>query len=628
MCLALLAAPHAARAADASIWSRDLPLPGSRVPAALSTQRPFDMVGLHWRGRGAVVFRTHGTGGWSAWHRAAPEAEDLPDPGSEQRRGGWQLGNPWWAPRSDRLEVRTRGDVTRLRAWFVVSQSARIPLRRVSIASSPKIVPRAGWAANEKIVRAAPRYAPVLHEAIIHHTAGANSYRPEDSAAIVRGIELYHVKANGWNDIGYNFLVDRFGQVFEGRGGGIDRNVIGAHAEGFNTGSVGIALIGTYSSIASLLAWRLDVAHLDPSSSSMVASGGNPRFRAGMGVYLRAVSGHRDTGFTDCPGNRLYGRLPALMEVAATTGLPKLYDPLRSGAFGKTVRFSARLSERLAWTVTVRAAGGTQVARKTGIGDRVSWLWNSAGLPGGRYTWTIEAGPSVRPARGTIVGKSVAPPVAPPPPPSPPPPPPPPPAKALTASPAVVSPNGDGYADVATIAYTLTEPSTVTLTLDDTSGLPVIAVTTLARQKAGSHVQALDLTDVPDGRYTVALMVRGDSGATSELSRPLTIMRGLAWLRADPPELSPNGDGVGDSILVSFELGEGGQVAVDVRSQGLPVAVLYTGWLDAGSHALSWDGSAMFGMIPPGSYEVWVSLSDAVGTVTQKVPITVAAPAG
>ena len=73
-----------------------------------------------------------------------------------------------------------------------------------------------------------------MYFAVVHHTAGSNSYTAAQSAAIVRAIELYHVKGNGWNDIGYNFLVDKYGQVFEGRIGGIERNVVGAHAEGFN----------------------------------------------------------------------------------------------------------------------------------------------------------------------------------------------------------------------------------------------------------------------------------------------------------------------------------------------------------------------------------------------------------
>ena len=231
----------------------------------------------------------------------------------------------------------------------------------------------------------------------------------------MRGIELYHVKANGWNDIGYNFLVDRYGQVFEGRGGGMQRNVIGAHAEGFNTGSVGIAVIGTYSgkaptpeaesALARLLAWRLDVGHVDPASSAMVTSGGNAKVRAGAGVYMRAISGHRDAGFTACPGNALYARLGQLREVALTTGLPKLYDPRLAGRLGRFVRFSARLSQPLAWTVTVKGPDGARVADRSGTGDRISWFWDSSGFEPGRYTWTMEAD-GVRSARGIVVGSA------------------------------------------------------------------------------------------------------------------------------------------------------------------------------------------------------------------------------
>jgi hypothetical protein len=127
------------------------------------------------------------------------------------------------------------------------------------------------------------------------------------------------VQGNGWNDIGYNFLVDRFGTIYEGRFGGIDRNVVGAHALGFNTGSVGIALLGTYGdakpsaaaqdAIARLIAWRLDLAHVDPTSFLTFISGGSERYANGIPVLLSAVSGHRDTGFTECPGNALYSRL-------------------------------------------------------------------------------------------------------------------------------------------------------------------------------------------------------------------------------------------------------------------------------------------------------------------------------
>ena len=186
------------------------------------------------------------------------------------------------------------------------------PVRSAAAAGEPVIVSREAWGANEEIVRAAPIFAPTLRLAVVHHTAGTNSYTRAQAAAIVRGIEVYHVQGNGWNDIGYNFLVDRFGTIYEGRGGGVERNVIGAHAQGFNSGTVGVALVGNYTAavpppaqrdaLVRLLAWRLDVAHIDPLSTVVYTSGGNAKFRAGKLVTLRAVSGHRDTGPSECPG--------------------------------------------------------------------------------------------------------------------------------------------------------------------------------------------------------------------------------------------------------------------------------------------------------------------------------------
>ena len=234
--LVFFAAPAAALA-EATLTMREVPLHGERTLAAAT--REFDMVGLHWRGSGSVRFRTRSlAGSWSAWRSAAPESEDLPDELSPETRAtrGWRVGNPYWTGASDRIAYRLRGRVLRLRAYFVRSPEERIPLRRVSMAGSPPILSRLTWGANEAIRRAPPSYAPSVQFALVHHTAGTNSYTASQSAAIVRGIEIYHVQGNGWNDIGYNFLVDKYGQIFEGRYGGVDRNVIGAHAEGFNTG--------------------------------------------------------------------------------------------------------------------------------------------------------------------------------------------------------------------------------------------------------------------------------------------------------------------------------------------------------------------------------------------------------
>ena len=263
----------------------------------------------------------------------------MPDAGTPEGRSAleWRLGNPYWVGPSNAIQYRLRGRVTRLRAHFVQSAVRSVPARTLSIAGSPSLIPRASWRADEEIRRAGPAFAQSLRFAVVHHTAGANGYTAAQSAAIVRAIQIYHVKGNGWNDIGYNFLVDKYGQVFEGRYGGVERNVIGAHAEGFNTGSVGIALLGTYGdtkptakaldAIAALIAWRLDVAHVDPASRLSWISGGNARFPSGTPVPLAAVTGHRDTGPTSCPGNALHAQLPALARKAAAIGLPKLYEP-------------------------------------------------------------------------------------------------------------------------------------------------------------------------------------------------------------------------------------------------------------------------------------------------------------
>src|ERR1700693_2847313 len=232
VCLFLLV-PGVALGAGTTLAARDLSAGVNRAPAR------FDLVGLHWRGVGVVTFRTRSVSGrWSRWRDAAPE-DDRPDAGNhELRLHGWQLGSPFWTSPSDRIQVRAEGHATRVRSYYVWSRADSRPVRAVSLAGSPLILSRASWGADEGIRRRRhPDYADTVRFAIVHHTAGSNSYTRAQSAAIVRGIERYHVLANGWDDIGYNFLVDKYGQIFEGRWGGIDRNVVGAHAQGFNQGS-------------------------------------------------------------------------------------------------------------------------------------------------------------------------------------------------------------------------------------------------------------------------------------------------------------------------------------------------------------------------------------------------------
>jgi len=651
-----LAAPGAAHAADATIVSRDLPLGPARTVAAVGAPLRFDLVGLHWKGPGSVEFRTRSVSGrWSAWERAAPEAEDLPDGPA----GPWRLGNPYWTGPSDRIEYRVHGTVSRLRAFYVRSPVEKVPARTLSIAGSPRIVPRAGWRADEKIRRAPPRYAGAVHFAVVHHTAGSNSYGPATSAAIVRAIEIYHVRGNGWNDIGYNFLVDRYGQVFEGRYGGMTRAVIGAHAQGFNTGSVGVSILGDYTSTAvpaaaeaaleKLLAWRLDVAHVDPRSTLMWVSDGNPKYPRGTPVFLRAISGHRDTGFTTCPGNRLYARLRAIAAGVGSIGLPKLYAPLARGTVGGLVIFTARLSTALPWRVIV-STGQRVVARGSGFGPALEWTWDARRVPRGyRYDWTMEAGVTLRPASGTIGTGRPAPPPGPPappparppaplPPPKPPPvappppspPPPPPPAELLTGldvEPPVASPNHDGYADVITISYTLGSRAYATAVITDANGVPVWSIFDGQHQSARTIAFTWAPDALPDGSYTLTVSARADDGRTAQLQAPFLVDRVLGSVSATPQVFSPNGDGLNDTIAFVFAVAKPALVTVAVQLAGQTVATPFTGQLDPGTSQVIWDGKDSSGAsVSDGQYEAVVTATDDVAQVSQSAGFGVGPP--
>ena len=191
----------------------------------------------------------------------------------------------------------------------------------------PGMVGRATWGARPFACAGGPEYAPKLKFAVVHHTVNSNSYGPGDSSAIVRGIQNYHLDALGYCDIAYQFLVDRYGTIFVGRAGGAKQPVIGGHAGGFNTGSVGVALIGDYSvvqppgeqwnSLVKLLRWRLSIAKINPSAGFTQTVGSSPcgcmHWAPGTVVsFGNAIVNHRDLNSTACPGNTFAPRLGEL----------------------------------------------------------------------------------------------------------------------------------------------------------------------------------------------------------------------------------------------------------------------------------------------------------------------------
>jgi hypothetical protein len=346
------------------------------------TTRPFSLVGVTWTDPhvgvdGVVQVRTRavGSGRWSSWQSleadGGPGTRGATDPlwvgvsyAVESRVVGARkplpaglrvdLINP---DAGEPLESRAGGPLVESGAGGpqtesgaagpLVKSGAAVPLAGSRAAGSlaaagglpfarrsvplparpvPRMVTRAGWGVNESMVRAAPEFTGPVEVFFVHHTASGNGYSCSQSASIVRGIQGYQVRGRGWDDIGYNFLIDKCGTIFEGRGGGVGRSVLGAHTLGFNADASAIAVIGTYdrhgvstavrTAIATVAAYKLGAYGNNPNGRVVLTSGGSDRFSKGRKVVLNRISGHRDAGRTECPGNALYAQLPSIRTIA------------------------------------------------------------------------------------------------------------------------------------------------------------------------------------------------------------------------------------------------------------------------------------------------------------------------
>jgi hypothetical protein len=281
-----------------------------------------------------VEVRTLTAAGWSGWQPLAVDPDGPPT-----GRGGTRLR---WEPGLYAARVRATGPAPDLRLHLVRAEAEPVPPRpprpaavgpdAVAYAATgpgaPPILARSAWGADPKLMTWPPQYADTLLALTLHHSddGSRNDYAKADVPRILRAIYHYHAVTRGWGDIGYNFLIDRFGRIWEGRAGGVDRPVVGAHASGFNWGTCGIAVLGNYNATpysgpalaaaAALGAWKLRPSGLDPHGTTTITSGGGgtSKFPKGEKVTLPVVMGHRDTGNTDCPGGSGYGQLPSLRD--------------------------------------------------------------------------------------------------------------------------------------------------------------------------------------------------------------------------------------------------------------------------------------------------------------------------
>ncbi|MEB8343233.1 peptidoglycan recognition protein family protein [Streptomyces endophyticus] len=338
--------------------------------------RPFSLVGVVWddpdaqlHGNVQVRTRTTNTTRWSTWQDVETHNDDAPDLDTPERAAGGLHGAtaPLWVGDSDGVEVRVKAEepeAERAARPATLPKGLRLELvdpgeeppqgsraegadtgvipaldkkqtedeliqarggksaaagSRPFIGPRPRIITRKGWGANEKLRERKLGYTKTVKAAFIHHSASGNNYRCSQAPSVIRSIYRYHVKSSGWRDIGYNFLVDKCGNIYEGRAGGVAKPVMGAHTLGFNTNSTGIAVLGTFGSskpraaavkaIARLTAWKLGLYGANPRGSTYLKSGGSNLYRKGKNVRLKVISGHRDGFATECPGRRLYNKL-------------------------------------------------------------------------------------------------------------------------------------------------------------------------------------------------------------------------------------------------------------------------------------------------------------------------------
>ncbi len=426
----LLAAGAAAAAAElarpytalAALTKPSRPVLTERYLAALSPHGvtleldgAADLLGVQWRSpeRPSIQlrFRT-GSGRWTRWVSATGCLQAHRERSLEGGEGG--VGAPVWTGGATVVQLRSTPAASDVRL-HAVDVSAGLGARRRALLEmplaagalahagpllqagpgQPPIIARHVWARGGCHPSVAPEYGAVKL-AFVHHTENPNGYPPGEVPAMLRAIYAFHRYVNGWDDIGYNFVIDLYGRIWEARAGGIDEPVTGAQAGGYNLVSTGVAVLGTFMSVPisraaqgaleRLLAWKLSL-HGVPASGHVEVSV-NPagasysRYPANAHVSLPRVAGHRDGDSTDCPGNVLYGELKKIRarvsemagRVAVATlaaSQPPSPQPTQEpqAPSGETVLLSGSLSYR-AEPMPLPVAGAPILIQARSVADR------------------------------------------------------------------------------------------------------------------------------------------------------------------------------------------------------------------------------------------------------------------
>lgn len=387
------------------------------------------MVGATWPGDGerTIQLRTRTGATWTAWNDLEV-GDDGPDDDSPEGRRERPATEPVWVGEVDAVQVRATS--TGRGAPDVELRGVRIgggdglgfqPLEArtsagaaLAATSDPGIIPRGSWdPKGDCAPRESPSYSSDVRFAVVHHTAGSNSYTSDQADDVVRATCLYHRNTRGWNDVGYNFLVDRYGRVYEGRAGGTREAVLGAHVKGFNGGATGVSMMGDFTSVDPpavmvqamdrLLAWKLDLHHVDPNGTTKEIAGGGSLWPTGQLVEIPTLFTHGQLNSTGCPGrvrNYVTGTEKAGPRVAPIGG-SKLYGgppaAVEQPVLGVWPVWDVRQRTAGPWDLEITDAAGAVVRTAGGDAGPIDLTWNLADAQGrevapGRYTATLRSG--------------------------------------------------------------------------------------------------------------------------------------------------------------------------------------------------------------------------------------------
>jgi hypothetical protein len=615
----------------------------------VTTRHPFSLVGLHWSGAvNSRLWLQARDGRWVVLDHA----------GQTPRAGGQWLTEPVWTGATSRLVVRVKGRISSLRAVLVAPGQNPViapvrpgrpnPLAVPLVATAPSltqpptpppVVLRAGWGADEALRVGQPQYAPRVAFVVIHHTLTPNGYSPSQTPQVIRAIYLYQVRGSGYPDIGYNFLVDRAGVVYEGRYGGVTRNVIGQATPGFDRAAVSIAMIGDYrttpaggtqlAALEHLIAWRMDVAHADPAATLRIASDGNELYPKGTIVTLPAIAGARDAGPTDSPGSALYAQLGGVRRAVNATAALRIFAPTLTPATitppFSPVRFTARLSAAATWMVSVTTTAGAVVWAHAGSGASVDATWAGSVIGGGAIprasllSWQITAQTPAAQARGAqgLFDGSGAPqsPTTPGQPAGV--------VASLIAAPSVLTALANTQTGPGVVSWRQLVGGAVRVSVVTATGQPVVTIHPATHVPAGPqsvtwNAAAATGAPLPSGHYQYRLELQPDGSASVLIATvPFDIRRQLVTFGATP-RISPKGSVV-PAATVGWQRIEAGDAQLRLLRRGRVVtniALLYD--QAPGAFTYQWGGN-----VPDGAYTLQLLVPGAGGPLVLTRPLVV-----